>query len=46
LQRRDAIGVGGHQISGPEPGGERQLGVMHDSSGAMSAPGATAKTDG
>ena len=25
LQRRDAIGVGGHQISRPEPGGERSL---------------------
>ena len=23
LQSRDAIGVGGHQISGPEPGGQR-----------------------
>src|SRR5207248_7715788 len=34
LQRRDAVGVGGHQISGPEPGGERQLGVMHDGSGS------------
>jgi len=33
LQRRDAVGVGGHQISGPEPGGERQLGLMHDGSG-------------
>src|SRR5438105_14378928 len=33
LQRRDAAGVGGHQISGPEPGGQRQLGVMHDGSG-------------
>src|SRR6516164_10064546 len=32
LQRRDAVGVGGHQISGPEPGGQRQLGVMHDGS--------------
>ena len=33
LQSRDAIGVGGHQISGPEPGGQRQLGVVHDGSG-------------
>jgi len=33
LQRRDAIGVSGHQISGPEPGGQRQLRVMHDGSG-------------
>ena len=33
LQRRDAVGVGGHQISGPEPGGQRQLGVVHDGSG-------------
>ena len=30
LQRRDAIGVSGHQINGPEPGGQRQLRVMHD----------------
>jgi len=34
LQSRDAIGVGGHQISGPEPRGQRQLGVMHDGSGS------------
>jgi hypothetical protein len=34
LQRRDAVGVGGHQISGPEPGGQRQLGVVHDGSGS------------
>src|SRR6516165_9122572 len=34
LQSRDAVGVGGHQISGPEPGGQRQLGVMHDGSGS------------
>jgi hypothetical protein len=34
LQRRDAVvGTGGHQIRRPEPGGERQLGVMHDGSG-------------
>jgi len=33
LQRRDAVGVGGHQISGPEPSGQRQPGVMHDGSG-------------
>ena len=32
LQGRDAIGVGSHQRSGPEPGGQRQLGVMHDGS--------------
>ena len=25
--------MGSHQISGPEPGGQRQLGVMHDGSG-------------
>src|SRR5882757_6461412 len=34
LQSRDAIGVGGHQISGPEPSGQRQLGVVHDGSGS------------
>src|SRR5712671_8025898 len=34
LQGRDAIGVGGHQISGPEPGGQRQIGVVHDGSGS------------
>src|SRR5712671_6787496 len=34
LQSRDAIGVGGHQISGPEPGGQRQLGAVHDGSGS------------
>jgi len=33
LQRRDTVGMGGHQISGPEPSGERQLGVMHNGSG-------------
>ena len=33
LQSRDAVGVGSHQISGPEPSGQRQLGVMHDGSG-------------
>src|SRR5260370_21733559 len=33
LQGRDAIGVGGHQVSGPEPDSERQFGVMHDGSG-------------
>ena len=33
LQRRDAVGVGSHQISRPEPGSQRQLGVMHDGSG-------------
>jgi hypothetical protein len=25
--------MGGHQISRPEPGGQRQLGVVHDGSG-------------
>ncbi len=34
LQSRNAIGVGCHQISGPKPGGQRQLGVMHDGSGS------------
>jgi hypothetical protein len=34
LQSRDAVGVGSHQISRPEPGGQRQLGVMHDGSGS------------
>jgi hypothetical protein len=33
LQSRDAVRVGGHQIRRPEPGGQRQLGVMHDGSG-------------
>ena len=33
LQSRDPIGVGSHQISRPEPGGQRQLEVMHDGSG-------------
>ena len=33
LQSRDAIGVGGHQISRPEPDGQRQLGMVHDGSG-------------
>jgi len=33
LHGRDAIGVGGHQIGGPEPRGQRQLRVMHDGSG-------------
>src|SRR5207245_3442861 len=33
LQRRDPVGVSGHQTSRPEPGGQRQLGVMHDGSG-------------
>src|SRR5215813_10634361 len=33
LQRRDAIGMGGHQIGGPEPGGQWQLGVVHDRPG-------------
>ena len=33
LQGRDAVGMGGHQIGGPEPGGQRQLGVVHDRAG-------------
>jgi len=33
LQRRDAVGMGGHQIGGPEPGGQRQFRVMHDRPG-------------
>jgi hypothetical protein len=33
LQRRDAVGMGGHQIGRPEPGGQRQLGVVHDGAG-------------
>ena len=33
LQSRDAVGVGCHQISRPEPGGQWQFGVMHDGSG-------------
>jgi hypothetical protein len=33
LQGRDAVGMGGHQIGGPEPGGQRQLGVVDDRSG-------------
>ena len=33
LQRRDAVGMGGHQIGGPEPRGQRQLGVVHDRPG-------------
>ena len=33
LQRRDAVGMGSHQIGGPEPQGQRQLGVVHDSAG-------------
>ena len=34
LQRRDPVGVGGHQIGGPEPSSQRQLGVMQDGSGS------------
>jgi hypothetical protein len=34
LQRRDPVGVGGHQICRPEPRRQRQLGVMHDGSGS------------
>ena len=33
LQGRDAVGMGGHQIGRPEPGGQRQLGVVHDGPG-------------
>ena len=33
LQRRDAVGMGRHQIGRPEPGGQRQLGVVHDGAG-------------
>jgi hypothetical protein len=33
LQNRDAVGMGGHQIGRPEPGGQRQLGVVHDGPG-------------
>ena len=33
LQSRDPVGMGGHQIGRPEPGGQRQLGVMHDGAG-------------
>ena len=33
LQRRDAVGMSGHQIGRPEPGGQRQLGVVHDRAG-------------
>ena len=32
LQRRDPVGVGGHQIRRPEPRRQRQLGVMQDGS--------------
>ena len=34
LQRRDAVGVSGHQIGRPEPGSQRQLGVVHDCAGS------------
>lgn len=33
LQGRDAVGVGGHQVGGPEPDGERQLGAVHHGAG-------------
>ena len=33
LQRRDAVGMGRHQIGRPEPSGQRQLGVVHDRAG-------------
>jgi hypothetical protein len=42
LQGRDPIGVGGHQISSPEPSSQRQLGVMHDGSGSDRSLAATA----
>jgi len=42
LQRRDAVGVGGHQIGGPEPGCQRQLGVVHDGSRSDRSLAATA----
>ena len=33
LKGRDAIGMGGHQIGGPEPDAERQLAAMHEGPG-------------
>ena len=33
LQRRDAVGMGRHQIGRPKPDGQRQLGLMHDGAG-------------
>ena len=30
LQRRNSVGVGGHQIGGPEPDGQRKLRAVHD----------------
>jgi hypothetical protein len=36
--------MGGHQINDSEPGGERQLGVMHDGSGAERGLAAAAGT--
>ena len=33
LQSRDPVGMGGHQIGRPEPGGQRQLGMVHDGPG-------------
>src|SRR6516162_11023238 len=33
LQRRNAVGLRRHHIGSPEPGGERQLRVVHDGSG-------------
>jgi len=44
LQGRDAVGVGGHQISGPEPDRQRQLGVMHDGPGGDRGLAAAAGT--
>ena len=42
LQCRDPVGVGGHQIGGPEPSGQRQLGVMHNGCGSDRGLAATA----
>ena len=33
LKGRDAVGMGGHQVSRPEPHDQRQLGAVHDGSG-------------
>ena len=33
LQRRDAVGMGCHQIGRPEPSRQRQLGMVHDRAG-------------
>jgi hypothetical protein len=42
LQGRDAVGMGSHQIGRPEPGGQRQLGVVHDGAGGNRGLSATA----